>query len=126
MLALAFFGVVLFTAALATYLYVRATRTAAKSDSGKWEQLTFFTDAAVYPELSPDGRLLTFIRGKGTFLTPGDVYVKMLPSGEPVQLTHDKLVKLSPTFRRTGRGSCMGRRTRGTRGKYQYLEGNLA
>ena len=98
MLALAFFGVVLFTAALARYLYVRATRTAAKSDSSKWEQLTFFTDAAVYPELSPDGRLLTFIRGKGTFLTPGDVYVKMLPSGEPVQLTHDKLVKLSPTF----------------------------
>ena len=47
-----------------TYLYVRATRTAAKSDSSKWEQLTFFTDAAVYPELSPDGRLLTFIRGK--------------------------------------------------------------
>ena len=98
MLALAFFGVVLFASALATYLYVRATRTVAKSDSSKWEQLTFFTDAAVYPELSPDGRLLTFIRGKGTFLTPGDVYVKMLPSGEPVQLTHDKLVKLSPTF----------------------------
>ena len=64
MLALAFFGVVLFTAVLATYLYVRATRTAAKSDSSKWEQLTFFTDAAVYPELSPDGRLLTFIRGQ--------------------------------------------------------------
>jgi eukaryotic-like serine/threonine-protein kinase len=98
MLALVFFGVVLFTAVLATYLYVRATRTAAKSDSSKWEQLTFFTDAAVYPELSPDGRLLTFIRGSGTFLTPGDVYVKMLPSSEPVQLTHDKLVKLSPTF----------------------------
>jgi serine/threonine protein kinase/Tol biopolymer transport system component len=97
-LALAFLGVFLFTAALATYLYVRATRTAAESDSSKWEQLTFFTDAAVYPELSPDGRMMTFIRGKGTFLTPGDVYVKMLPSGEPVQLTHDKLLKLSPTF----------------------------
>jgi eukaryotic-like serine/threonine-protein kinase len=97
MLALAFLGVVLFTAALATYSYVRATRAALTSEP-KWEQLTFFTDAAVYPELSPDGRLLTFIRGKGTFLTPGDVYVKMLPAGEPVQLTHEKLVKLSPTF----------------------------
>ncbi len=97
-LALAFLGVFLFTVALATYLYVRATRTAAKNDSSKWEQLTFFTDAAVYPELSPDGRMLTFIRGNGTFLTPGDVYVKMLPSGEPVQLTHDKLIKLSPIF----------------------------
>jgi serine/threonine protein kinase/Tol biopolymer transport system component len=97
MLALAFFGVLLFTAAVGGYLYVRATRTAPKSEQ-KWEQLTFFTDAAVYPELSPDGRLLTFIRGSGTFLGPGDVYVKMLPSGEPVQLTHDKLVKLSPAF----------------------------
>jgi len=96
-LALAFFGVVLFTAALGTYLYVRATRPSSTSDK-KWEQLTFFTDAAVYPELSPDGRLLTFIRGMDTFFGPGDVYVKMLPSGDPIQLTHDKLVKLSPTF----------------------------
>jgi eukaryotic-like serine/threonine-protein kinase len=98
-LALAFFGVVLFTVALAMYLYMRATRTTAKSDSSRWEQLTFFADAAVYPALSPDERLLAFIRGKGTFLTPGDVYVKMLPSGEPVQLTHGKFLgKLSPTF----------------------------
>jgi eukaryotic-like serine/threonine-protein kinase len=97
-LALASIGVLLFIAAFATYLYVRAPRTVASKDS-KWEQLTFFTDAAVYPSLSPDGRLLAFIRGIGTFLTPGDVYVKMLPSGDPVQLTHDKsLVKLSPTF----------------------------
>ena len=92
MLALAF-GVLLFTAAVGGYFYVRATRTAPKSEQ-KWEQLTFFTDAAVYPELSPDGRLLTFIRGSSTFLGPGDVYVKMLPSGEPVQLTHDKLVEV--------------------------------
>ena len=98
-LGLAFFGIVLFIAALAIYLYVRASRIVAKSDSNKWEQMTFFTDAVVYPALSPDERMLTFIRGKDTFLGPGDVYVKMLPSGEPVQLTHDEsLVKLSPTF----------------------------
>jgi serine/threonine protein kinase/Tol biopolymer transport system component len=97
MLSLAFLGVVLFTAALGTYLYLQATRTVPKSDQ-PWEQLTFFTDAAVYPALSPDGRLLTFIRGSGTFFGRGDVYVKMLPSGEPVQLTHDKLAKLSPAF----------------------------
>jgi eukaryotic-like serine/threonine-protein kinase len=98
-LALAFAGVLLFTAAVASYLYVRATRTAANSDSGKWEQLTFFTDAAVYPALSADEHLLAFIRGNGTFLTPGDVYVKMLPSGEPVQLTHEAFLgKMSPTF----------------------------
>ena len=96
-LALTFFGLVLFSAALATYLHLRGTRTAPKNDN-KWEQLTFFTDAAVYPELSSDGRLLTFIRGSRTFLASGDVYVKALPSGEPIQLTHDKLIKLSPAF----------------------------
>jgi serine/threonine protein kinase len=66
--------------------------------SNKWEQLTFFTDSAVYPTLSSDGRMLAFIRGEGSFFGPGNVYVKLLPSGEPVQLTHDTKMKLSPTF----------------------------
>jgi len=97
----AFFGVLLCTAALVTYFYVRG-RQLAPTSNNKWEQLTFFTDAAVYPASSPDGRLLAFIRGNDTFLGPGDVYVKMLPSGEPVQLTHDKLSKLSPAFSSDG------------------------
>ncbi len=96
-LALASFAVLLVIAVVWGYFYVRASRTASKSEQ-KWEQLTFFTDSAVYPGLSPDGRMLTFIRGSDTFLGPGDVYVKMLPSGEPVQLTHDRLFKLSPAF----------------------------
>jgi eukaryotic-like serine/threonine-protein kinase len=97
MLTLALFGVLLFAVALAIYVYVRAPQTSPVSEQ-KWEQLTFFTDAAVYPALSPDERLLAFIRGSGTFLGTGDVYVKMLPSSEPVRLTHDELVKLSPAF----------------------------
>ena len=96
-LAVAAFGALLFTAAFGIYFYVRATRTAPKSDR-KWEQVTFFTDAAVYPELSPDGRLLTFIRGSDSFFGAGDVYVKLLPSGDPIQLTHDNSLKLSPAF----------------------------
>ena len=56
-----------------------------------WEQLTFFTDSAVYPALSPDGRMMAFIRGSDTFFGPGDVYVKLLPSGDAVQLTHDSI-----------------------------------
>jgi len=83
------------TALIAVYL--RKAGTTPKNE-GKWEQLTFFTDSAVYPELSPDGRMLTFIRGRGTFLNAGEVYVKLLPSGEPVQLTHDGVTKLSPVF----------------------------
>jgi Tol biopolymer transport system component len=70
----------------------------AKSESMKWEQLTFFTDSAVYPALSPDGRMLAFIRGNDSFLGPGQIYVKLLPSGDPVQLTHDSASKLGPAF----------------------------
>ncbi|HLX86049.1 MAG TPA: protein kinase [Terriglobales bacterium] len=68
---------------------------AAKKD---WTQLTFFTDSAVYPALSPDGRMLAFVRGSESFFGPGQIYVKLLPDGEPVQLTHDSFMKLSPAF----------------------------
>jgi serine/threonine protein kinase len=93
-------GVTLGLALLAPVAAIFVSRYPSKVSpaTAKWEQLTFFTDSAVYPALSPDGRLLTFIRGSGTFLGPGDVYVKMLPSGQPIQLTHDKSVKLSPAF----------------------------
>jgi len=63
-----------------------------------WEQITFLTDSAVYPALSPDGRMLAFIRGNDPFFGPGQVYVKLLPDGEPVELTHDSRTKLSPIF----------------------------
>jgi Tol biopolymer transport system component/predicted Ser/Thr protein kinase len=63
-----------------------------------WQQMTYFTDSAVYPALSPDGHMLAFIRGAGVFFGPGQVYVKMLPDGEPVALTHDATAKMSPVF----------------------------
>jgi serine/threonine protein kinase len=66
--------------------------------STQWQQLTFYTDSAVYPALSSDGRFLAFIRGPDSFLGPGDVYVKLLPGGDPVQLTHDSNIKLAPSF----------------------------
>lgn len=64
----------------------------------EWEQLTNFPDSAVFPALSPDGRMLAFIRGPKTFVTEGDLYLKLLPQGEPVQLTHDHNVKATPAF----------------------------
>jgi eukaryotic-like serine/threonine-protein kinase len=82
--------------AAGAFLFHRATPSL---PAGKdWEQLTFFTDSAVYPALSPDGRMLAFIRGGGTFFGPGQVYVKLLSGGEPVQLTHDATRKLAPAF----------------------------
>ncbi|HEY6447563.1 MAG TPA: protein kinase [Acidobacteriaceae bacterium] len=68
------------------------------ADSSQWQQLTFFTDAAVYPALSSDGRMLTFVRASDPFISLGEIYVQMLPGGEPVQLTHDGHWKLSPAF----------------------------
>jgi serine/threonine protein kinase len=72
------------------------------TSSTQWQQITDFPDSAVQPSLSPDGHMLTFIRGPETFLTSGQVYVKFLPDGPPVALTHDDLNKLSPVFSSDG------------------------
>lgn len=58
--------------------------------------LTNFADSAVAPTLSPDGRMLAFIRGEGTFVGTGEVYVKLLPDGDPVRLTNDGVRKMGP------------------------------
>ncbi len=70
--------------------------------SADYIQITNFTDSAVQPAVSPDGKILAFIRGERTFMTPGDVYAKLLPTGEPVPLTHDPKLKLSPAFSSDG------------------------
>ena len=62
----------------------------------EYTPLTNFTDSAVSPTLSPDGRMLAFIRGASTFQGPGDIYVKLLPDGEPVRLTQDGTKKVGP------------------------------
>ena len=92
-----FIAVVIVAAVAGIALYSFVHRSSPTSSA--WQQLTFFTDSAIYPNLSPDGRMLTFIRGEEEVVVGhGDVYVKLLPNGEPVQLTHDKRLKLSPTF----------------------------
>jgi eukaryotic-like serine/threonine-protein kinase len=69
----------------------------------EYTPLTSFADSATSPALSPDGRMLAFIRSEYTFGGPGQIYVKLLPDGEPVQLTHDDLYKRgSPKFSRDG------------------------
>lgn len=64
----------------------------------QYTPLTNFADSATSPALSPDGRMLTFIRGASTFFGSGQIYVKLLPDGQPVQLTHDDLPKFGPAF----------------------------
>ena len=73
-------------------------RTPPAPEGADWVQITNFADSVSQPALSRDGRMVTFIRGPKTFLGPGQIYVKMLPSGDPVQLTHDDTPKLGPDF----------------------------
>jgi DNA-binding winged helix-turn-helix (wHTH) protein/Tol biopolymer transport system component len=94
-------GVVLVS--LAGVIAVLALR-AARSTTGSLEpplQLTNFNDSAVEPALSHDGRVLVFIRNGnfGTIAAPrGQIYVKVLPNGVPVQLTRDSGTKGYPIF----------------------------
>jgi len=64
----------------------------------RYTQLTDFTDSAVAPTLSPDGRMLAFIRGGWAFLSPDQIYVKMLPSGEARRVTDDSRPKYGLAF----------------------------
>jgi eukaryotic-like serine/threonine-protein kinase len=72
------------------------------ASSDQWTQITDFADSAVSPALSPDGKILTFIRGKSTFFGQGQIEAKVLPSGDPVELTHDGQLKMSPQFSADG------------------------
>jgi Tol biopolymer transport system component len=79
-------------------LGLRHWKTRRAPNTSEWIQLTAFADSAVQPALSPDGRMLAFVRGGGTFITSGQIYVKLLPDGEPVQLTHDDTLKAGLVF----------------------------
>ena len=61
-------------------------------------QLTNFPDYATAPAISRDGTMLAFFRGGRYFLGAGQVYVKLLASGESKQLTDDVSRKYGPAF----------------------------
>jgi DNA-binding winged helix-turn-helix (wHTH) protein/Tol biopolymer transport system component len=77
-----------------TWLRLKSSR----APTPEYVQLTNYADSATSPALSPDGRMLAFLRGPDTFRGPGDVYVKLLPDGVPFQLTHDNVAKMGPVF----------------------------
>jgi Tol biopolymer transport system component/DNA-binding winged helix-turn-helix (wHTH) protein len=64
----------------------------------RYAQLTDFTDSAVAPALSPDGRMVAFIRGNNGFLTSDQIYIKMLPGGEARRVTDDERPKYGLAF----------------------------
>jgi serine/threonine protein kinase len=68
------------------------------ADRSQWVQLTKFPDPVSQPALSPDDRMLAFVRSPSTFFAVGQIYVKRLPDGELRQLTNDNLAKTNPMF----------------------------
>jgi hypothetical protein len=79
------------------FKYFSSSKSPVTSPS-EWTQLTDFTDSAVAPALSPDGRTVAFIRGGPSFLSNGQIYVKLLPNGESIKLTDGSGQKYSPVF----------------------------
>ena len=83
--------------AVAGYMYTHAPASPATSPA-EYVQLTSFTDAAVAPALSPDGRMVAFIRGGEAFLSRGQIWVKLLPNGDALRLTSSPNLKYGPMF----------------------------
>jgi serine/threonine protein kinase/Tol biopolymer transport system component len=79
-------------------LFYLARPSAPVTSPSEYTQITNFTDSAVAPNLSSDGRMVTFIRGGDSFLSRGQIYVKLLPNGESVQLTTTAGRKYGPVF----------------------------
>jgi len=90
-------SIVLIAAAFAIYLF-RSQSSSIRMNPAEWTQITDFSDSVVSPALSPDGHILAFIRGNDPFFGEGQIYAKLLPDGEAVQLTHDAIPKMSPRF----------------------------
>jgi serine/threonine protein kinase len=91
----------LLAAGITAFFHFRSSPGTA-APSNQWKQLTFFTDSVVYPALSPDGKMLAFIHGDDPFFGAGQVMVKILPDGQPAQLTRDSFLKMSPSFSQDG------------------------
>ena len=73
-------------------------RQASREPGTSYTQITNFTDSAVAPVLSPDGRMVAFLRSDRWFVSTDQIYVKLLPDGEPAQLSHDPRPKYGMAF----------------------------
>lgn len=82
--------------ALATWLILRPAP--AVTSPAEYQALTDLADSATAPVLSADGRFLAFIRGDDAFMSSGQIWLKPLPDGELVQLTHAAGPIFAPTF----------------------------
>ncbi len=92
---------VMLLAVAAGIWYLRAPKTPVTIPS-EFVQLTNFSDYATAPAISRDGTMVAFFRGGSYFLGTGQVYIKLLSSGESKQLTDDSDRKYDPVFTADG------------------------
>ena len=85
-------SVAIAVAALALYRYQH------RRHEITYSQITDFTDSAVAPALSPDGRMLAFIRSSDTFMSTDQIYMKVLPNGEAKRVSEDGRPKYGRAF----------------------------
>ena len=79
-------------------LFRNASGDSPVTSSSDYVQITDLAESAHAPTLSRDGRMVAFKVGENFFLGDGDIYVKLLPSGESVQLTRGRQGKYGPVF----------------------------
>src|SRR5262249_2320010 len=93
-------AILVLAAALGSLLYLRwSVPRQPVTSPAEWVQLTDFADSATEPAFSPDGHMLTFIRGGQSFPPRNaQIYVKGFPRGEAVQLTDVPAQRYGPVF----------------------------
>jgi DNA-binding winged helix-turn-helix (wHTH) protein/Tol biopolymer transport system component len=84
--------------AIGSARFLLNSRLPAVTSSAEYESLTDMADSATAPAVSPDGHMLAFISGGDPFLSPGQIWLRLLPDGEAVQLTHTSGLIFAPTF----------------------------
>src|SRR3954470_10991384 len=93
-------GVGLVTLAIAA-LVLHQRKPQASAQRMDFQQITNFSESALAPAISPDGRMIAFIVGPGGFGNSADVgqiYLKLLPDGDPVRLTQTPDIKQTLRF----------------------------
>jgi Tol biopolymer transport system component len=77
---------------------VQSLRHPGVTSPAEYQPLTDLADYATSPVLSRDGRMLAFIRNGAWLSGNGQIWLKMLPDGEPVQLTNASGPLFAPAF----------------------------